>query len=282
MIFVACSFSPSASTQSGTTTNPRTLCPSEPAIGDLHQAANSDAGISTSSSSDLSHRHQDILPTWPNRVDRTKIRALACWHPDQNFHSFALFKLHKGLRLQGVPDFPSKWPCQCLCLHTSRTNNRLTYTGFGPEAKDVMRSLYRFAQQSFFVLYISLPSRRFPQKHRVETITPLADIQNLYQRRGGQLIEGHGLFGTRDPNTPPARPAKRKRYTAEGCITAQAGRSTDADKFAAHKCELEGMLSAHKRELKDMVNEKLTAHIRKVEALLDLKEAICHSRSKKR
>lgn len=276
--------SSTASTQSATTTNPRTPRPSEFAIGNGNQSINPGVEVATLSSSDLSSgRRGDILPTWPNRVDKTKIRALACWHPDRNMnismdihtaqqHRSALFTLHTSLRLKGVPGTPRNgFTNAFIFIYPERIHQLAfdaepqrkpfggstialtfkldkasalvlpkSYTGFGSGAERVIRSLYSFIRQSSFTIYASLPPRRFPRnwwdqlcnniaERKVATITTLADVQNLYQRQGGQLIEGDGLFETvfdrndattpsppaypeTDPSASPARPSKCMQF----------------------------------------------------------------------
>ncbi|RFU73208.1 hypothetical protein TARUN_9039 [Trichoderma arundinaceum] len=115
--------SPATSIEVGTATNPNTPRSGEGAVGDLlpddQNIVSSDQvaiNATPPSPSDASSQQgHDIQPTWPSKIDRTKIRAHACWHPDQNMsdilldihwagqHSRAFFKLHTGLRLEGAP-----------------------------------------------------------------------------------------------------------------------------------------------------------------------------------
>lgn len=125
-------FSPAASTASATSTNPNT-----PRSSELHEAnsqgnsqadqENVDIGTQAvtvdaapslpslpSSPESSSQKNHDIQPTWPSKIDRTKIRAEACWL-DQNMdnilldihwagqHGRAFLKLHTTLHLEGAP-----------------------------------------------------------------------------------------------------------------------------------------------------------------------------------
>lgn len=123
-----------ASNHSGTTTNPNTpraehereespvADTANPNISERHEdeaASVSEANRagSTSPSTDASRRRlYDIQPTWPRKVDQTKIRARVCWQPASSLEQVfldihwnprgnagsAFFKLHTNLRLEGV------------------------------------------------------------------------------------------------------------------------------------------------------------------------------------
>lgn len=119
-------FSPAASTASATSTNPNTPRSSELHEGNSqadqenvdmgnHQAVAIDAAPSSPSSPESpGPRNHDIQPTWPSKIDRTKIRAEACWL-DQTIdnvlldihwagqHGRAFLKLHTTLHLEGAP-----------------------------------------------------------------------------------------------------------------------------------------------------------------------------------
>lgn len=126
--------SPTASNASGTTTNPNTPRPEHEredplereqpransprlAQGESSSGNEADGLDSNSPSSDASRRRMyDIQPTWPRKVDKTKIRALACWQPSSSLENVfldihwaprgnagsAFFKLHTSLRLEGA------------------------------------------------------------------------------------------------------------------------------------------------------------------------------------
>ncbi|KAH6608425.1 hypothetical protein Trco_001771 [Trichoderma cornu-damae] len=114
--------SPAASLGSGTTTNPNTQSSDALAVGDLPSedqdivSGDQMAMNSTPSPSNVSRQQDyDIQPTWPGKIDRTKIRAHARWHPNQKMdnilldihwagqQSCAFFKLHTRLRLNNAP-----------------------------------------------------------------------------------------------------------------------------------------------------------------------------------
>lgn len=80
-----------------------------------------------------------------------------------------------------------------------------TYTGFEHEAKDLMRSLQGLAQQSCFTIYAQLPSRNFSTNYwtqvcediatqKLKKDADVADLRNLYQGQGGQVVQDHGLL----------------------------------------------------------------------------------------
>jgi hypothetical protein len=124
-------FSPEASTASATSTNPNT-----PRSSELHEgtsqadqenvdtgcqavaidAAPSSPSLPSLPSSPESPRTKahDIQPTWPSKIDRTKIRAEACWLNQTidnvlldihwaGQHDRAFLKLHTTLHLEGAP-----------------------------------------------------------------------------------------------------------------------------------------------------------------------------------
>lgn len=116
--------SPAASTVSATSTNPNTPRSSElqEENSQAHQG-NVDTGnqavavavdAAPSSPESSSPKNHDIQPTWPSKIDRTKIRAEVCWL-DQCIdnilldihwagqHSRAFLKLHTTLHLEGAP-----------------------------------------------------------------------------------------------------------------------------------------------------------------------------------
>lgn len=107
------STSPANSTGLGTTTNPNT--PQSDDKSTIH-SGQTVAGTTPSLSDSYSQQDHDIQPTWPYRIDRTKICAHVCWQLDQYMdnilldihwsrrHNHALFRLRKRLRLEGVPD----------------------------------------------------------------------------------------------------------------------------------------------------------------------------------
>lgn len=117
-------FSPAASTASATSTNPNTPRSSELYEGNSQadeenvdigsQAVAIDAVPSSPSSESPSPRNYAIQPTWPTKIDCTRISAEACWL-DQTMdnilldvhwtgqQSRALLKLHTTLHLEGAP-----------------------------------------------------------------------------------------------------------------------------------------------------------------------------------
>ncbi|KAL7936359.1 hypothetical protein V8C35DRAFT_295307 [Trichoderma chlorosporum] len=227
--------SPTASTQAATTTNPNTPRPSGSAIGDLQHDITFNAEVASLSPSNLSRRRDDILPTWPDRIDRTKIRALACWQ-DQSInismdihsarqHNSALFKLHTGLRLEGMPNTPRNGLVKAIIFIYPERIHRLsftaqpqhkplgastvgltfvlnrppalvlpkTYTGFGPGAERALHSLHNFIQQSSFTIYASFSRKRLPISWWDQLCTNIAEhrVKTITSLTNIQILYQH-------------------------------------------------------------------------------------------
>lgn len=176
----------------------------------------------------------------------------------------------------------------------------MTYTGFEHESKGLMRSLQSLAQQKCFTIYAELPSRQFSTNYwiqfckdiatqKLEKDANVADLRNLYQGHGGQVVQDHGLlkaiidqadtpglpaYQETDPSITFTRPPKRKRPCDEGSTirqTAQAVETTAGSdlleivnaKLAAHSQTIrhmvECMLSEHEHKLLRLVEDKTEA-----------------------
>lgn len=80
-----------------------------------------------------------------------------------------------------------------------------TYSRVKPEAEETMKSLRALARQLSFTVYAALPRRKFPVAwmqqlcsaatyQRLSTIASCANLVNLYQGRGAQMLEGNDLL----------------------------------------------------------------------------------------